>query len=340
MLKVALDISPVSNPEHSIRGVGSYIHNLISHFENNKNVSLLQVNGFKEAFEADILHIPFFDPFQLTLPRSKNHRLVVTIHDLIPLRFPKHFPPGIKGRGKWQIQKHLLKKVDAIITDSEASKKDILHFANVNASKVHVVYLAADQINLNKKSSIKEKYSLPEKFCLYVGDATWNKNLPNIIKASTIANVPLVIVGGAIKRDVLDTKNIWNKDLFEAQEEIKRNQNCLTPGFVTSEELTEFYHLATVLLAPSRYEGFGLPVLEAMQSGCPVITTKNGSLEEVSANAAFFVNDTAESISKGIEKVFNNKSLQKNLAEKGLKNSKRFTWSKTIEDTAKVYQST
>ncbi len=338
MLKVALDISPITSPEHKVRGVGSYINNLINHLDNRDDITLVKVDGLSNLDNIDLLHIPYFDPFQLTLPKDKKTKIVVTIHDLIPLRFPKHFPSGIKGKVKWHMQKKRLKKVDAIITDSEASKRDILRFTGVNAAKVHVVYLAADQILKSHKNTIKKKYSLPEKFCLYVGDATWNKNLPNTIKAAKIADVPLVIVGGAIKRNVTDTKNVWNKDLIEAQLEIKNDSNVITPGFVTGEELSEFYNHATLLIAASRYEGFGLPVLEAMQSGCPVITTSNGSLSEIASDAAFYVEDSPESISAGIIKLFNDNDLQRSLSEKGTINAKGFSWKKTVEETIEVYK--
>lgn len=338
MLKVALDISPITSPEHRVRGVGSYINNLINHLDNIDDITLVKVDGFNNLDNVDLIHIPYFDPFQLTLPKDKKTNIVVTIHDLIPLRFPKQFPSGIKGKFRWHIQKKRLKNVDAIITDSEASKKDILRFTRAGTAKVDVVYLAADQIQNSHKSTIKKKYSLPEKFCLYVGDATWNKNLPNIIKAARTADVPLVVVGGAIKRDVKDTKNVWNKDLIEAQNEMKKDGNVIAPGFVTNEELSEFYDQATLLIAASRYEGFGLPVLEAMQSGCPVITTKNGSLREIAADSAYYVEDSVESITVGVKKVFSDAKLQKSLSEKGLKNVQRFSWSKTIDKTIEVYK--
>jgi len=132
----------------------------------------------------DLVHIPYFEPFFLTLPKVNKFKTVVTVHDLTPLVFPKEFPAGLKGKLKWQIQKGRLKKADHIITDSESSKEDIIKYVGVSESKISVVYLAAGEEfeklkadNLKLKA-VREKYDLPDPFCLYVGDVTWNKNLP------------------------------------------------------------------------------------------------------------------------------------------------------------------
>ena len=110
-------------------------------------------------------------------------------------------------------------------------------------------------------------------------------------------------------------------------------------GFVPTEDLVGIYNLATVFAIPSLYEGFGLPVLEAMSCGCPVITTKEGSLEEVAGDTAYYVDAyDFENIASGIKEVFENERLQKELVKKGLENVKRFSWKKTAEETLGVYE--
>ena len=187
---------------------------------------------------------------------------------------------------------------------------------------------------------IRKKYGLPEKFILYVGDATWNKNLPRLIEVASKISVPLVMVGKALIDRNIDTKNPWNKDLVKVQEEASQNKNVLRLGFVSSEDLVALYNLATLFIMPSIYEGFGLPVLEAMGCGCPVVTSRGGSLAEVVGEAGRYIDPyDVDSIAKGISEVFNDPSLQKELSQKGIIQSRKFTWRKTADETMGVYES-
>lgn len=342
-VKVTLDISPIANPQHAVRGVGEYIHNLVSELKSSRDIELVESKTSNSAEPNSILHIPYFDPFQLTLPKIKKQPLIVTIHDLIPLLFPGHFPAGVKGKFKWAIQKRLLKNVDAIITDSESAKKDIINLANIPKSKIHVIHLAASSsfrkiTDTNLSQKVKKKYSLPEKFALYVGDVTWNKNVPNLISAATNIKAPLVLVGKTLTSDSVDNNNPWNKDLVKAKKQLSENKYCNAIGYVTREELLTLYNLATCLVFPSRYEGFGLPVLEAMACGCPVITTTNGSLKEVANDAALFTDTSIEGIEKSLHKLLSDADLQKKLSQAGLKNAEKFTWNTTADKTIHVYE--
>ncbi|HSA83329.1 MAG TPA: glycosyltransferase family 1 protein, partial [Patescibacteria group bacterium] len=181
--------------------------------------------------------------------------------------------------------------------------------------------------------------SLPEKFILYVGDVTWNKNLPRLVQAISQLDISLVMVGKALAEKDFDRANSWNADRVKLEEAIGGNKNILKLGFVSDDDLVVLYNAATAFVFPSLYEGFGLPVLEAMQSGCPVITTKEGSLAEVAGDGAYFVDAyREESIADGIRKVFNDQDLQKKLVEKGLQQAKKFSWKKTAEQTIAVYK--
>lgn len=348
-MKIALDISPLTDNatiSHRIRGIGFYISNLksalVEYFPNNQYVFFSRGESLPPV---DIVHFSYFEPFFLTLPIIHRNKFVVTVHDLTPFVFPKHFPAGIKGRIKWFIQKSSLRNVDTIIADSDSSKKDIIKYTKIPESKITVVYLAAGEEFKkikNKESefnNLRNKYSLPEKFALYVGDVTWNKNLPRLINAVKKTNIPLVMVGKALLQQEFDKENAWNQDLITIQNLIKNDKQIISIGFVPTEELVLLYNSATVFVMPSLYEGFGLPILEAMQCGCPVVTTTEGSLKEIAGDAAFFVDAyNSENIASGIERVIGDKRLQRELSEKGLIQAKKFSWEKTARKTMQIYK--
>ncbi len=351
-MNIAVDISPLNDNRllsHRVRGTGFYLQNLkkaLLEFYPHDEYQFFK-RGEKINDEIDLVHYPYFEPFFLTLPVFEHTKRVVTVHDLTPLAFPKNFPSGVKGNVKWQIQKLNLLKSDRILTDSESSKKDIAKFTGIGGDKIDVAYLAAGEeftrIKIedlrSKKKGLKEKYDFPEKFVLYVGDATWNKNLPRLVKAVNKNNLPLVMVGKTLAEKEFDRNNPWNQDLVEVQKLIAESNNVKALGFISSADLVMLYNLATVFIMPSLYEGFGLPILEAMQSGCPVVTTKVGSIPEVAGEAGFYVDaESEESIEKGINEVFENNSLQKKLSESGLKQAKKFTWRETARQTNETYK--
>ena len=349
-MNIAVDISPINSSKennHKVRGVGRYISLLSDNLEkyDKKNSYTFFSRGNKLKNNIDVIHYPYFEPFFLTLPHFKKTKTVVTVHDLTPLVLSDDFPKGVKGFLKWQIQKLALKNTDAIITDSQASKKDIIKIVGVLPHKVSVVYLSAGEefkiINNSELiiQNLRKKYNLPKRFSIYIGDVTSNKNLPRIVTAIQQVKIPLVMVGRALVSS-FDKKNSWNKDLTDISLQTENNPLFIKTGFVPTSDLTALYNLAEFLIMPSLYEGFGLPVLEAMACGCPVITTREGSLTEVAGDAAFYVDAySAESIAEGIEKVFNDKKLQGELSNKGIIQSKKFTLKKMIQDTSAIYES-
>lgn len=345
-MKIAFDISPLRTG-HKVRGVGFYIENL-------KNALKLYCPQHSYFFFAkkdempddiDLIHIPYMDPFFLTLPLKKRKKTIVTIHDLIPLLFPNHFPPGFAGSLKWAMQKLLIKQIDAIITDSFCSKKDVAKLISYNERKIYPVHLAAQndfkKISIDRRDKLEflKKFNLPESFALYVGDITWNKNVPRLTHAARRIKVPLVIVGSNIADKNFDKSNPWNKDRVLFHKLIENDQSIHQLGFVSTEHLALLYNLASVFVFPSFYEGFGLPVLEAMSCGCPVITTKEGSLPEVCGEAAYFVDPSSiEKISEAIKTVFFDQKIKTDLSKRGLERSKEFSWEKTAKETVKVYE--
>lgn len=345
-MKVAIDVSPLSSG-HKVRGVGFYLtylkKALLEFYPENEYYFFEKGSAISKS--VDVVHYPYFDPFFLTLPVIKKHKTVVTVHDLTPIVFPKHFPSGIKGHIQWELQRINLKKVEGILTDSEASKKDIERIVGINTSKITVAYLAADQEfhKIKNQDSIlknlRNKYNLPKEFILYVGDATWNKNLPLLLQAIKKVDIPLVMVGKALTTTDIDKNNAWNKDLITVQNMANEDKRLQLLGFVPTEDLVVLYNLATVFVYPSVYEGFGLPILEAMQSGCPVVISRESCMPEVGGDATeYFDGYNIENLVEILKKVINSKELQQMLSIKGIEQAKKFSWKKTAEQTIRAYE--
>jgi glycosyltransferase involved in cell wall biosynthesis len=352
-MKIAIDVSPLETG-HKVRGVGFYLEHLksslVKYFPQNEYIFFKSGESLPKGI--DLIHFPYFEPFFLALPIYKKYKTIVTVHDLTPIVFPNLFPRGFKGQLKWQMQRYALKQANAIITDSQNSKSDILKYVGFKENKVNVAYLAAgegfkrftDNELINKNSELRTKFKLPEKFLLYVGDVTPNKNLPRLLNAIQTTNIPLVLVGKAFVSD-FDKTNPWNRDLVRVHKQIEelrvKNKDLVSVlGFLEQDDLVAIYNMATASILPSFYEGFGLPVLEAQACGAPVITTKEASLSEVGGNSVYYVDAfNYEKMAEGIRKVFGDKKLQQELREKGLVNTQRFSWKKTVSETIKVYES-
>ena len=310
-----------------------------------KDVAMLGVDFTKaDLSKYDLLHYSYFHPYFLTLPAKKPTRgMVVTIHDLIPLIYPVHNPPGIRGRLNFLEQKRRLRNADAIITISETSKKDICRFLKINPDKIHVVYLAPKDIFKSKVSDsmyryIESKYKLPAKFVLYVGDINYNKNIPGLIKAVKLSGIPLVIVGkNALKIEELAQSNHPEHiHLKEILTDIK-SKGVVRLGFVPDEDLAAIYGLAGVYCQPSYYEGFGLVILEAQACGCPVITSNTSSMPEIAGKGAILVDPySVDDIIRGMKEVSKNREK---VVKAGFGNIKRFSWEKCARETLKVLES-
>lgn len=339
--KVALVRPPILG--HALRGTGVYfneLHQSLSHISE-VDVQIADLHALPQ--DVDVFHFPYFDPFFLTLPQRMPNKSIVTIHDLIPLKFPKHFPPGLKGGFKWHLQKRAVRQSAAIITDSKASKNDIVDILNISPSRVFSIYLAASSIfsipkTSGEKEKIRKEKGLPTNFALYVGDTNWNKNLPNVITACVQSGLALVIVSKSLANSEVKA-NPWNESLLKAQELVQKNPAVQVLGFVKENELVSLYQMAEALLLPSYYEGFGLPVVEAFVSGCPVITSALGSLKEIAGNAALFVKpDNVDDIVAALKTINKNKKLRAKLITAGKKQALHFSWKKTTQETFAVYK--
>lgn len=344
-MNIAIDVSPLFNA-HKYRGIGSYTQNLVASVkEYDKTNNYYEVKSINEVKKQnDIVICPYFDPFNLSLPLIRTNKFIITIHDLIPLKFSKHFPVGFKGRLVWDIQRLMLKSIDIIITDSLVSKSDIEVLTSISKNKIFVVYPPVDSIfkpisNKFFLSDIISKYQLPDKFILYVGDCNWNKNIPTLIKAVKKLNITLVLVGKVFEQKNIDINHPWNKSLKEVFDLTKKDSIVKAIGYVNSSDLVGLYNLASLYVQPSYYEGFGLSVVEALSCGCPVLSSIGGSLMEVGGKSVDYFN--SENLSELITKIntlLNDRDLKKRGLSKRLKQAGLFTPRKFVQNLNEIYQ--
>jgi len=344
-MRLALNTSSLSSA-HKFRGLGFYTRRLLHQLKKAEDIAIAAFSN-QLPKNVDLVHYPAFTLFHplKNIPLRSRIPVVFTVHDLIPLKYPQHFPPGLKGKLRWRRQKKVLQKVQAIITDSQASKKDIVKFTGISSKKVFVIYLAADKVFQPVKDKpwlqkIKKRYHLPDKFILYVGDMNWNKNIIALVKSSLKLQYPLVVVSKQAMANDFNPRHPEVKDLVLFQELAKTHpQTVIRLGFVPTRDLVGIYNLATCYVQPSWAEGFGLPVLEAMACGCPVITSKATSLAEIAGQAALFINPSHQSeLVTALKDCWQNQALRKKLTRLGLNQSQKFSWQKTAQETIKVYQ--
>jgi glycosyltransferase involved in cell wall biosynthesis len=231
---------------------------------------------------------------------------------------------------------------DKIISVSEHTKNDILRFYPVSADKVAVTSLGiSSHIKKLNKSDIEEfrkKKGLDYEYIMYVGSFLPNKNVERIVEAFLLAKKKngirhkLLLMGGEgpIRRRI--QKLVYKRGAIE---------DIFILNYVSDKELNLFYNAASLFLFPSLYEGFGLPVLEAMVAGVPVVTSTAGSLPEVAGDSAIFVDPyNIEEIADSIWRAVSDKILRNELRDKGLARIKNFTWRKMAEETLEIYKET
>lgn len=272
---------------------------------------------------------------------------VVTILDLSYV----HFPDLFKRKDLYQLKlwgRYSVNKAAKIITISESSKNDIIRHYKVPEEKIKVVYpgiksksqmsnvKTASQPRLNRGQNLnllKDKYNVQGDYILFVGTLQPRKNVSRLIEAlSKIKdkNINVIVIG----------KKGWMfEEIFKAPQKFGVGDRVKFLDSVPDEDLPSFYANAACFVLPSLYEGFGLPVLEAMQYGCPVITSNVSSLPEAGGDAAIYVDpQSAADISEKIERVLGSESLRNEMREKGFLQAKKFSWEKTAKETLKVLE--
>lgn len=284
----------------------------------------------------DVFHGP---SFVVPMIKPKNCRYVITIHDLSWFYYPESFTFFNKLFFRVFLP-NSIKKADVIIADSRSTKNDIIKFYGVNPEKIKVIYLGIDKdfcrpSDAAKNSLILRKYGLPEDYILSIGSLLPRKNIVNIIRAfydlkKKGLKEKLVIIG----------KKAWlYEQIFSIIKDFNIREEVIFTGYVEDKNLPYLYSSAKLLLFPSFYEGFGLPILEAMSCGCPVITSKVSSMPEVAGDAALLVDPkNIGQISKSIEKLIKDESLRKDLINRGYEQAKKFSWEKTANETLAMYK--
>lgn len=326
------------------RGIDVYTRKLSEHISKAlPHESLIVSRDQKGKVPVNLVHYTFFDPFFLTLwgKVPKNTPYVVTVHDLIPLRFPEHFPSGLRGKLKYQLQKIALKRAAAIITDSESSKTDIAKYIVYPKDRIHVVPLAAGSVSATVAlgKTIAKEYNLPSSYILYVGDINWNKNVVGLINAfSKIKDnkTALVLVGKAFTGSVTTSEL---RAIDNAIEHSPKKQLIKKLGFLPTHHLSAIYKGAILYIQPSWYEGFGFPVIEALSQGTPVLSSNCGSLPEVGGEYVHYFdpNDQDDLIDK-LQVLLANNMLRTKYHEAGITWSKKFNWKNVAEETLRVYE--
>ena len=282
--------------------------------------------------KIDVLHSPGF-----VCPIIKTTKSVVTIHDMTFFSHPKvhtffkriYFPLMIT-LSLWVSNK--------TISVSNNTTKDISKYVRINKKKVSTIYESFNQLSMPEHTStdefLRNRYNIHSKYLLFVGTLEPRKNIKSIIIAlSKIKDkkVKLVIVGG---------KGWMYDDLFSVLKKLKLEDRVIFTGYVPDEELGSFYRNAEGFIYPSFYEGFGIPILEAMYFGCPVITSNISSMPEVAGDAAILINPKSiNELTDAIDTLLSNAKLRKDMIKKGLSNVKRFSWERMARETLNVYES-
>jgi len=284
----------------------------------------------------DVVHDPTgVTPF---LFGAGGARTVVTVHDVFAWSCP-----GTSTLLDTLIYRHwlprLLPRVDAVITDSLVSKADVAHHLSIPTDKTHIVHEGVNAIfhPLAPDEAIKAgaRHGLPEKYILFVGSVEKRKNLPGLLHAyaclQTIEGTPPLVVVG-VRR--------WKEDkIVEILRELDLEGRVIFTGHVPNANLPALYSGADLFVFPSLYEGFGLPPLEAMACGTPLVCSNAASLPEVVGDAAIMVDPyDVEGLAEAMRRVLADADLQAELRAKGLARAKRFTWERAARETVAVYR--
>lgn len=363
-MRIAIEANPMAIRKG---GIGYYTQNLVEHLlkrdrENEYilfyfNLSLKQRKNLP-AFDFSKNYSNFVFPKQalrfglqaLKKPdvvHGTSYRLfaegkkgsVVTVHDLGFMRFPQFVRKFGSGKMVRRVQ-HALENASAVLTVSENSKRDIMEYFHVPEERIVVTYEGINEKFTQKPDalvvdSVREKFHIAKCYILFVGTLEPRKNIPSLVNAYAEAkplhgDFQLVLAGGLG----------WVYDeIFDAIEKSGVKENIILTQYISWEELHALYHGASLFVFPSFYEGFGLPPLEAMACGVPVITSNVSSLPEVVGDAAALVDPAdEEQLTHSMENVLSDASLRHDLVQKGFERAKLFSWEKTAEQTLNLYE--
>jgi len=283
--------------------------------------------------EADIFHSPDF-----MWPASAKKPSLITIQDLIFLKFPEFFTCRNRTNMR-SLARFSTKNANAIICTSNSSKIDVIELLKVKEEKIFVVPLGVDEAfqpcSAQKVEEARKKYNLPQKYILTVGTIEPRKNLKRLLQAFL-----------ELKKDkdfehklVIAGEKGWRyKDFFNELNKQRITEEVIITGHIDDRDLPAIYSGASVFVYPSLYEGFGLPPLEAMACGTPVVCSDTSSLPEVVGGAAFLANPLEPgTIAASIKIFLDNEGLAREFSQKGIEQAKKFTWEQTARQTLEIY---
>jgi glycosyltransferase involved in cell wall biosynthesis len=280
----------------------------------------------------DIFHSPDF-----ALPPVRRARTVVTVHDLSFMRVPECSQPSLRAY-LLRVVPSSVRRADLVLADSSSTRSDVIELLGVSPDRVRVIYPGVDACFRRVQDTavladVRQRYRLPERFVLSVGTLQPRKNLTRLIEAYAQArldaDVKLVIAGGT---------GWMYEDIFRRMEELRLQGAVYFPGYVADEDLPALYTLADLFVFPSLYEGFGLPPLEAMACGTPVVTSNVSSLPEVVGDAALMVDPRdVEALGKAMVQVLGKPSLRIAMVKRGLAQAQGFTWSRAAKELVRLY---
>jgi len=279
--------------------------------------------------------------FNYIVPPHVEGKTVVTIHDMVY----KAFPETVRGRTKQMLDWGLIpsmKRADRIITDSDFSKSEIIKYYPEFQDKIRVVYCGVNTekfhpvTDFEKIAKVREKYHIPEKYFLYLGTIEPRKNLERLIQAYSAFvkeydnPASLVLAGG---------KGWMYEGIFEKVQSLQLQNHVIFTQYIDEADLCALMSGAMAFTFPSLYEGFGMPPLEAMSCGTPVLVSSSASLPEVVGESAVIVKaDSVQSIQEGLHQMHDNSHLRERLHHEGLERAKKFSWEHSANELYKVYQ--
>jgi glycosyltransferase involved in cell wall biosynthesis len=284
---------------------------------------------------VDLVHEPHY-----VLPPAIRCRSVVTIHDCIHLMFPQYLPNRMASLYARAAMWSATRQASRILTVSEASRHDILRFFDVPPDKVQVVYNAIDERFLTPPDAatmdqVRQRFQLDRPFVLYVGNIKPHKNVQRLIeafgraRAETAADLGLVIIGDEVSK---------YPSLRQMVRRHRLDKHVRFLGFQPAPMLASFYRLARAFVFPSLYEGFGLPPLEAMACGTPVVTSNVSSMPEIAGGAALLVDPSSvDEIADGIRRAVTDEALRGDLIARGLARARQFSWADSVAKIHGVY---
>ncbi|MCS7093553.1 MAG: glycosyltransferase family 4 protein [Patescibacteria group bacterium] len=345
MLQVVVFDPTLKDKLSASRGIGRYLKILRENFPNWRFIPALE--SFNHLKNTSLKKkLVFLNPFLNLIHRPTFFRMarkqIAVIHDLIPLKYSTNFPFGVKGKIYLLLNRLSFKNYDLFITDSLASKEDLVKILKIPAKKIKVIYPCLPEIFLTSQTKSKKipldlQKSLPENFCLYVGDITWNKNLVNLARAIKIANVTGVFVGRMFDKETIkknrSVNHPWLREYHQFLKETDGDKRFVFLGFLEDETLVEIYKKATINILPSRDEGFGFSFIEAGIFGCPSLLSDIQVFREISQaklekSLAFFDPEDPNDLADKIIQVYFSKKNQKKLGNQAKMIAKNYSQEK------------